>query len=112
MQPVIHWRHMTKCYGLWDSATAKFPHGRVVLSSAVQPKCGWRGVLLHELIHAQIGPDLDEHEDTKVEYHGPIFAAWCNTIGAQLGIPHVSVEDCWAWPWSCHFVAVEPASEG
>jgi hypothetical protein len=60
-------------------------------------------VLLHEMIHAW------QHEvahDLELGYrgHGPRFAAECNRIGAQLGLPPVGVKgrgglpDCAHWP--------------
>jgi hypothetical protein len=73
------------------------------------PKCGWRGILLHECIHAYLehGPGELEHADTRVEHHGPLFAAWCNSIGRKLGLPPVSVEDCAAWPWHVEEAEIE-----
>jgi hypothetical protein len=60
-------------------------------------------VLLHEMIHAwqhELARDLE----TGYRGHGPAFAAECNRIGAQLGLPPVGVKgrgglpDCAHWP--------------
>ena len=60
-------------------------------------------VLLHEMIHAwqtEIA-HVDEHGHRG---HGPRFAAECNRIGEQLGLPPVGVKgrdglpDCAQWP--------------
>lgn len=53
---------------------------------------GWRGTLLHELIHIR----LSEH--TQGDPHGPVFTRECNRIGAVLGLPPVAEGDSWAWP--------------
>lgn len=109
LPPAIHWCRMRQ-YGEWVPPCSTYPHGRIFLSTMGMPKCGWRGVLLHEMVHAWLESSHGEpdHEDTKVAHHGPHFAAWCNAIGAELGLPETTIADCWAWPWECHFSEVEP----
>lgn len=60
-------------------------------------------VLLHEMVHACMA-ELEGAEEHGYRGHGPRFAAQCNRIGAELGLPPVGVKkrgglpDCAHWP--------------
>lgn len=116
----IHWVASTKFYGDCEGPCERWPYGRVRLSTGEMPQCGWRGILLHELIHLACDMEgfhhelagrqpPDEYEHGTIEFHGAQFAAHCNRIGAELGLPTVEEEDCWAWPHCHHLDTVEPA---
>lgn len=81
-----------------------YPYGVIYLGNLLKvPAPGWRGMLLHEMIHAHLA--LVDREDpinidaSISEQHGPMFTKECNRIGATLRWPVVSVEASWAWPW-------------
>lgn len=75
----------------------------------VAPKTVERGdrfmldALLHELVHAW-QHEMDGDLEDSYRGHGPKFAARCNQIGAELGLPKVGVKgrdglpDCKSWP--------------
>lgn len=75
----------------------------------IAPKAAERGdlfmldVLLHELVHAW-QHEMDGDLEDSYRGHGPKFAAKCNEIGAELGLPKVGVKgrdglpDCKSWP--------------
>lgn len=76
-----------------------------IAMSAGMPEREWRQVLLHEMVHAALAAADDPDEWEHDEYHGPRFARECNRIGRLLGLPDVSVDDCWGWPL-CLFSSV------
>lgn len=50
-------------------------------------------VILHELIHVALFEE-GHHE----HWHGPLFVAECDHVGALLGLPEVPPEDADFWP--------------
>lgn len=94
----IHWRRML-AYGACCEPCPKYPHGLIELSTMHMPPCGWRGVLLHEMVHLHLDQrGVDEWDSGEVAYHGPRFTAECNRIGALLGLPEYGDEASWYWP--------------
>lgn len=62
-----------------------------------------KDALLHEMVHvwqSEIAKDIEQG----YRGHGPLFAARCNEIGAELGLPPVGLKgrnglpDCAQWP--------------
>lgn len=107
----VHWRRMLS-YGASIDGDERYPHGLIVLSTMAMPPCGWRGVLIHECIHAYLDlRGVDEWEHGEVAHHGPRFAAECARIGALLGLPKYEPEDVFAWPFSHHFATFESDEE-
>lgn len=105
-------------YGSFCPPCGEHPFGVIYVNTRLtaQLLCGWRGVLLHELIHAYLffmSPEVDELDADEVAYHGPVFAAEANRIGATLGLPRVDESSSWAWPWCCdEEEEPEPSGEG
>jgi hypothetical protein len=96
----------------WGDYTSKDVHG-LTSKIRVAPKQAARGdlwakdIVLHEMVHAW-QYEIAKIEDVEMSYrgHGPRFAAECNRIGAQLGLPPVGVKgrrglpDCAHWPFN------------
>ncbi len=112
----VHWQR-ARGYGLYSEPgvkgepgvvdKTKYPYGLIHLSTMEQPqRGGWRAILLHEMVHAWLFlcgmDDQSSDHDTIEETHGPVFATACNVIGARMGLPEVSVEECWTWPWGLY----------
>lgn len=96
----IHWCRMG-CYAQFRTPTPAYPDGRILLSTTEEAPCGWRGILLHELIHAYLWHTKTDQNigGTIMEDHGREFTAECNRIGRALGLPEAQDSDSWAWPW-------------
>lgn len=102
----VHWVRM-RHYGEWmppeGLEDGKYPYGLIFLSTMDAPaKGGWKGVLLHEMVHAWLywGDREDAEEGgTILEGHDVEFARECNRIARALGMPETSVEESWSWPW-------------
>lgn len=97
----VHWASLGADDGHYDPPSRRYPWGIVRLSTDLTEDL-WRGVLLHEMVHAAValGEDVDEWEHGVVPYHGPRFAWACNYIGSRMGLREIDVEESWAWPWS------------
>ena len=111
LRPAIHWCRMRN-YGDCFEPEGKYPYGLIRLSTMLPRRVSWHGVLLHEHIHCYLDilyPHVDEWEHGTVPYHGKVFQAECNRIGAALGLPEVSLEECWGWPHAMNYSYFEPA---
>ena len=67
-----------------------------------------KDVLLHEMVHQLIEEtgELDAIEE-RYSWHGPLYAALCNQIGAKIGLDPVYADDmpnCFNWPGSCRSI--------
>jgi hypothetical protein len=96
----VHWCRMG-CYAQYRMPSPAYPDGRILLSNTEDAPCGWRGILLHEMVHAYLWHTAKDRSTggTVSEDHGHEFAAECNRIGREMGLPEVSDSDSWAWPW-------------
>ncbi len=96
----VRWRYIAD-YGRFHIPSAVPPHGRIEISTMYVAPCGWRGILLHEMVHAYLWHTArDRNTDTTLsEDHGGPFVVECNRIGAKMGLPAVTDSDSWAWPW-------------
>lgn len=95
----LQMRNMNNCEGVQLEPSKRYPNGLIVLGWPCRSPSGWRGVLLHEMIHIHLDiKGVDEVEWGEEPYHGPRFAAECNRIGRLLGIPEYHDEECYQWP--------------
>lgn len=101
----VHWRRASSYYGMWHFDATKrkrFPNGLIVLSTNIDVPGGWRGILLHEMLHAWLFYTVEAESDgdtDAAEDHGEAFTEAANRIGAQLKLPLVTEHDSWSWPW-------------
>lgn len=94
----VHWRRMA-AYGTYCEPDARHPFGYIELTVDDMPPGGWRGTLLHEMVHLRLDSrGVDEFETGEVPDHGPRFTAECNRIGKLLGIPAYCDASSWYWP--------------
>ena len=98
----LRWRPLETAYAVWYYPEPRWPNGCIVLSAHDDAACGWRGVLLHECIHAWLelryGYDFEADTSAESEHHGPVFTRECNRIGARLGLPPIDEDSSWSWP--------------
>lgn len=101
-RPKFRLQTMKRYLALWHWPCPQHPAGLLILSNSPAPKhfLGWRGTLLHELVHVFVGERDRDNDD-----HGPVFTRECNRIGRLLGLSDVLEGDSWKWP--CHHLAVE-----
>lgn len=100
LRPTVHWRRMN-CYGLCHEPSGKHPYGLIVLSTTLGRQVRWEEVLLHEMVHCYLDvmfPRDDEYALGVIPFHGPMFTAEANRVGALLGLPEVDEEHAWSWP--------------
>ncbi len=94
----VHWKKL-KHFGDSQDPCKRYPHGLIRLSTSSIAACGWRGILLHEMVHVYLDfHDVDEWQDGPVPWHGPRFVEEANRIGRELGLPEVTEETAWYWP--------------
>jgi len=108
----IHFRKLKNADAhYWDPYPGK-PNGLIVIDPASDFPCGWRGLLLHELLHAWLETwRVDEFDTGDVQDHGPVFTAEANRIGRLLGLPDVDESESWCWPGAAFEGVVEPVGE-
>jgi hypothetical protein len=96
----VAWCRSRRYYGSYS------PASRVICISAdIAPLGalgGWRGVLVHEMIHADLhlsGLDPALSGSDIAEDHSEIFWARTRRIGRALDLPDCAEWEAWAWPW-------------
>lgn len=103
---------MSNHYGFWEPPARGqppgAPYGHIVLSFEPPRRVGWRGILLHEMIHVWL--HYTRHEDypfpeDHAAVHDAAFTRECNRIGRRLGLPEVSEEESWSWPHALFYNA-------
>ena len=102
--PALHRVASAAIYGDCTEPCAGFPAGRIRISTRIAaPRAGWRGILLHEMIHhaliARGHARTMPHDATNAEWHDAAFTREANRLGRRLGLPRVAQSDAWAWPW-------------
>lgn len=104
-RPKFRLQAMKNFYALFHWPCPQHPAGLLILSCTPAPKhfLGWRGTLLHEMIHIW----LSEHDENDV--HGAAFTRECNRIGRVLGLSDVDLDDAGRWP--AHHLNREEAGE-
>jgi hypothetical protein len=99
----VYWRACTRYYAEYKHPHRQYPNGLITLSSKNLPRCGWKGLLLHELIHAFLYHTHQEDHPAKdatiLEDHSANFTREVNRIARALKMPEVDVSESWAWPW-------------
>jgi hypothetical protein len=94
------WSRSRRYFGSYSEAPK-----RILVSSVTSPEGalgGWLGILLHEMIHADLhlsGREAAEGVGDVQADHAEVFWAATRRVGRRLGLPDCSPEEAWAWPW-------------
>lgn len=96
----VKWSRSRRYFGSYSEESK-----RILVSSVTSPEGvlgGWLGILLHEMIHADLhtsGREAAEGVGDVQEDHASVFWAATRRVGRRLGLPDCSPEEAWAWPW-------------
>lgn len=87
-------------YGSCSQPCRTWPWGRIRISSLLDmPHVGWRGVLLHEMVHASIWQREGDFGEEPDGGHGADFERECARIGRAIGLPDAGEDEACYWPW-------------
>lgn len=99
----VKWSRSRRYFGSYSESTK-----RILVSSVTSPEGalgGWLGILLHEMIHADLhlsgreaAEGVERAGDVQSD-HAELFWAATRRVGRRLGLPDCRPEEAWAWPW-------------